>query len=177
MQNNIVIPNEGGQPFEFEACPDTGCTKTIIARNLAIRQGMRFNPDSTLKIRAVNAQSLDNSGLVTFTLRYQGRSTKVNALVSDAIKDEILLSWRVLKNLGVIDNTFPNVKHPPVRAEKTMSTGSFAHIETDAEAKTEVSNLMGEYKQVFQMEGRLRTMKGVCGQTHPPLPGFQRNYS
>ena len=45
MHNIIVIPQEGGQPFEFEACPDTGCTKTIIARNLAIGQGMRFNPD------------------------------------------------------------------------------------------------------------------------------------
>ena len=127
MQDIVVIPHEGGQPFEFEACPDTGCTKTIIARNLAIRKGMRFNPDSNLKIRAVNAQRLDNSGSVTFTLRYQGRSTEVNALVSDSIKDEILLSWRVLKNLGVIDNTFPNVKHRPVRAAKTMSTGSFAH--------------------------------------------------
>ena len=61
-----------------------------LARNLAIRQGMRFNPDSTLKIRAVNAQRLGNSGSVTFTLRYQGRSTEVNTLVSDAIKDEIL---------------------------------------------------------------------------------------
>ena len=52
MQNIIVIPHEGGQPFEFEACPDTGCTKTIIPRNLAIRKGMRFNPDSNLKIRS-----------------------------------------------------------------------------------------------------------------------------
>ena len=34
-----------------------------------------------------------------------------NALVSDTIKDEILLSWRVLKNLGVIDNTFPNCRN------------------------------------------------------------------
>ena len=127
---------------------------------------MGFNPDSTRKIRAVNAQRLDNSGSVTFTLRYQGRSTEVNALVLDPVKDKILLSWRVLKNLGVIDNTFPNVKHPPVRAEKTMSTGSFAHIETDAEAKTEVSNLMGEYKQVFQIDGRLRTMKGEPMQIH-----------
>ena len=102
MQDIVVIPHEGGQPFKFEECPDTGCTKTIIARNLAIRKGMRFNPDSNLKIRAVNAQRLDNSGSVTFTLRYQGRSTEVNTLVSDAIKDEILLSWRVLKSLGVI---------------------------------------------------------------------------
>ena len=115
MQDIIVIPHEGGQSFEFEACPDTGCTKTIIARNLAIRKGMRFNPDSNLKIRAVNAQRLDNSGSVTLTLRSQGRSTEVNALVSDAIKDEILLSWRVLKNLGVIDNTFPNIKDTAIR--------------------------------------------------------------
>ena len=155
MHNIVVIPHEGGQPFKFEACPNTGCTKTIISRNLVIRQGMRFNPDSTLMIRAVNAQSLDNSSSVTFTLRYQGRSTEVSALVSDAVKEEILLSWRVLKNLGVIDSTFPNVKHPPVRAPKTMSTGSFAHIKTDTEAKLEVSNLMGEYKQVFQIDGRV----------------------
>ena len=161
MHNIFVIPHEGSQTFKFEACPDTGCTKTIIARNLKIRQGMRFNPDSALKIRAVNAQRLYNSGSVTFTLGYQGQSTEVNALVLDAVKDEILLSWRVLKNLGVINSTFPTV-----RAAKTMSTGSFAHIETDTEAKLEVSNLMGEYKQVFQINGRLQTMKGEPLQIH-----------
>ena len=66
--------------------------------------------------------------------------------------------------MGVIDNTFSNVKHPPVRAAKAMSTGSFAHITSDAEAKIEVSNLMGEYKQ--QIDGRLRTMKGEPMQIH-----------
>ena len=70
-------------------------------------------------------------------------------------KTKSYLAGRCQKNLGVIGNTFPNVKHRPVRAAKTMSTGSFAHITSDAEAKTEVSNLMGEYKQVFQIEGRL----------------------
>ena len=54
-----------------------------------------------------------------FTLRYQGRSTEVSALVSDAVKDEILLSWRVLTNLGVIDSTFPNIKHTPPRVQWT----------------------------------------------------------
>ena len=166
MENIIVIPHEGGQPFEYIACPDTGCTKTIIARNLAIRKGMRFNPDSNLKIRAVNAQRLDNSGSVTFTLKYQGRTTEINALVSDAIKDEILLSWRVLKNLGVIDSTFPNVRHAPIRAAKTTTENNFTHIETDAEAKHELTNLMGIYKQVFQIDGRLRTMKGEPMQIH-----------
>ena len=68
--------------------------------------------------------------------------------------------------MGIINSTFPNVKHPPVRATKTVSTGSFAHIETDAEAKAEVSNLMGEYKQVFQIDGCLRTMKGEPMQIH-----------
>ena len=66
--------------------------------------------------------------------------------------------------MGVIDNTFSNVKHPPVRAAKAMSTGSVAHITSDAEATIEVSNLMGEYKQ--QIDGRLRTMKGEPMQIH-----------
>ena len=47
-----------------------------------------------------------------------------------------------------------------------MSTGSFAHIETDTEAKLEVLNLMGEYKQVFQIDGHLGTMKGEPMQIH-----------
>jgi hypothetical protein len=127
---------------------------------------MRFNPDSNLKIRAVNAQRLDNSGLVTFTLKYQGRTTEINALVSDAIKDEILLSWRVLKNLGVIDNTFPNVRHAPIRAARTTTDNNFTHIETDAEAKLKLTNLMGIYKQIFQIDGHLRTMKGEPMQIH-----------
>ena len=58
--------------------------------------------------------------MVTFTLRYQGRSTEVNALVSDAVKDEILLSWGVLKNLGVIDDTFPK---PPDTIQNDEGTG------------------------------------------------------
>ena len=121
---------------------------------------MSFNPDSNLKIRAVNTQRLDNSGSVMFTLRYQGRTTVVSTLVSDTVKDEILLSWRVLKNLGVIDSTFRNVRHTPVKAAKTTTDNSFAHIETDTEAKLEVSNLMGEYKRVFQIDCPLGTMKG-----------------
>ena len=71
------------------------------------------------RFHAVNAQRLDNSGSVMFTLRYQGRSTEVSALVSEAVKDEILLSWRVLTNLGVIDSTFPNIKHTPPRVQWT----------------------------------------------------------
>ena len=110
---------------------------------------MRFNPDSTLKIRVVNTQRLDNSGLVTFTLRYQGRTTKVSALVSAAVNDEILLSWRVLKDLVVINGTLPNIKNTTVRTATTTAKDSFAHIKTKKEAKLAINNLMGEYKPVF----------------------------
>ena len=98
--------------------------------------------------------------------QYQGRTTEINALVSDAIRDEILLSWRVLKNLGVIDSTFPNVRHAPIRAAKATTASSFAHIETDAGAKLELTNLMETYKQIFQIDGHLRTMRGEPMQIH-----------
>ena len=41
-----------------------------------------------------------------------------------------------------------------------------AMVYQDAEAKAEVSNLMGEYKQVFQIDGHFRTMKGEPMQIH-----------
>lgn len=99
----MVIQHESGRPFKFEMCPHTGYTKT---GNLAIKQNMRFNPHSTQKVKAVNSQRLDNSGLVTFIIKYQGKNTEFNALVSAFMDNEILLSWRVLQDLGVIDNTF-----------------------------------------------------------------------
>ena len=80
--------------------------------------------------------------------------------------DEILLSWRILKNLGVIDKTFPDIQDTAVRTATTTAKDSFAHVKTEEEAKLAVTNLMGEYKPVFKIDGHLRTMKGEPMQIH-----------
>ena len=77
MSNVRVLPRNGGRLFTFDMCPDTGCTKTIKASNVAARQNMLVNPSSWQRVRAVNGQRLDNSGSVIFNIEYQGRTTEV----------------------------------------------------------------------------------------------------
>ena len=48
------------------------------------------------------------SGLVSIQVLYEGRTTDVLALVTPALQDEILLSWRTLQRLGVIPENFPH---------------------------------------------------------------------
>ena len=48
----------------------------------------------------------------------------------------------------------------------TTTTDSYEHVKTKAEAKLALNNLMGEYKQVFKIDGHLRTMKGDPMQIH-----------
>jgi hypothetical protein len=99
-----VFPNNGGVPFKFRMCPDTGCTVTLISEDVVTRQGLTVDTTSCKRIRTVNGHDLDNSGTVTFGVEFQERTTEVVALVSSSIEGEILLSWQVLQKLGVDQN-------------------------------------------------------------------------
>lgn len=121
--NNVkVIPSNGGHPFKFTMCPDTGCTATLVANNIAKRQRMSINPNVRRSIKTVEGRWLTISGSVTFDIEYQGRTARVEALVSTSFEDEIFLSWKVLRDLEIgnqfpttnkkgIDDTEPRVEH------------------------------------------------------------------
>ena len=47
-------------------------------------------------------------GSASFQASYEGRTTDVLALVTLALQDEILLSWRTLQRLGIIPEDFPH---------------------------------------------------------------------
>ena len=48
------------------------------------------------------------SGSVSLKSSYEGQTLDVLALVTPALQDEILLSWRTLQRLGVIPKDFPH---------------------------------------------------------------------
>ena len=70
---------------------------TLIAEKAVARQGMTVDTGSRKRVRAVNGQRLNNSGTVAYRIKYQGRTTKVEALVLSSIEGELLLSWQILK--------------------------------------------------------------------------------
>ena len=75
MSNVKVTPHDGGTPFEFNMLPDTGCTQSLMAADLASRHGMVINTCRRKTIRAVNDQKLDlgvDSGETLKKVRHEG---------------------------------------------------------------------------------------------------------
>ena len=69
----------------------------------------RFKP-----LKNVNGKSVKVIGSVTFEVVYKGIDVEIVALVSPAIEEEVILSWRTLQKLGIITDQFPC----PLRANK-----------------------------------------------------------
>ena len=105
------------------------------------------------KIKVVNVQKLECSGTVTFTAKYEGRSTMVSALVLSLIQDKVFLSWKALVDLGVIPDSFPNVE---ARAAGAKASNQMTLKALLANVKT----MIGTFDDIFEEEGKLRTMKG-----------------
>jgi hypothetical protein len=119
--------------------------------------------DCSISRRAVNGQRLNNSGTVTFGIEYQGRTTEVEALVSSSIEGEVLLSWQVLQQLRVINNSFPNVE---IKAAVVSTTLHPTDIRNERDAKSTLTKMIKEFDQVFNEDGPLRTMKGDLMKIH-----------
>jgi hypothetical protein len=144
MRDVRVTPRDGGAPFTFNVCPDTGCTQALVSADVASRQGLAVDTRSCKIVRAVNGQKLDCLGTVTFDIDFQGKSTEVVALVSSSIANEVLLSWQDLQKLGVIDPDFPNIG----AREAVISVG-YSTIRTEQKARGVVAQMVEEFSSVF----------------------------
>ena len=108
-----IFPSDGGVPFTFRMRLDTGCAVSLISEDVVTHQGLTVDTTSRKKIRMASGRVLDNSGTVTFGVGFREKAAEVVAAVSSSIKDEIMLSWQVLRKLGVslkVEN-HGNIKH------------------------------------------------------------------
>ena len=74
----------------------------------------RFKP-----LKNVNGNSVKVIGSVTFEVVYKGIDVEIVALVSPAIEEEVILSWRTLQKLGIITDRFAC---PPTSKQGVKST-------------------------------------------------------
>ena len=140
---NMTIITEDDDRFEFSIMPDTGSSQGLVAENIAIKHGMKVNPKRRRNIQVANGKSMHCSGTVDFGVEYEGQRTDVRALVSHDLNNEILLGWKALQRLSMISQEFPK----PVTCRKTISM-------------TTMESLMGEFADIFKVDGPLKTMKG-----------------
>ena len=106
MKIRIISNNQSS--FEFNAVADTGTGRTIIADDVARRFGLPLLKTKT-KLAAANGSPMPCSGRCAVTIFFMDKSTDTMALVTSALKNEILVGLDDLKRLSVVKDDFPCV--------------------------------------------------------------------
>ena len=106
--------------FRHDVIPDSGSSRTIFAKSILDREGISFQPnvDNEELFNASN-EAMSVNGTVQLTTTFNGRSTLVDGLVSEDLKDTVLLSWHDAEALGSLSITrFASLGNPSKRLEK-----------------------------------------------------------
>ena len=106
-----------GHQFNHMVLPDTGCSQSIVAFDVAKENGMEINKSKRKRILNASDEIMHCNGSVTFNVKYCGLSTMVEALVSSDLENEVLLGWQTLKRLSIIPEDFPR----PILPNKACS--------------------------------------------------------
>ena len=101
-----VTVERRGTSFQFNAVPNTGTSRTLIAQNIADANRLKLHSTKT-QLRAANNTHMPCAGKCNVSLKYQGNVVKTKALVTDGLHNEILIGRPDLKELGVIPTCFP----------------------------------------------------------------------
>lgn len=89
--------------FTHAVIPDTGSSRTIVAKDLLDRNNIQYGPN-TRNEELFNASNspMTVNGIADLTVTFLGRSLRINALVSEDLKDTVLLAWHDAEKLGSI---------------------------------------------------------------------------
>ena len=98
----VILKGKNGTPFKFRALPDTGCTTTVMSEDISKAHGLRIKP-CTDKLIAADDSELDCRGEAELWID----EVKTRALVSNSLKNEVIIGWPDLKRLGIISPNFP----------------------------------------------------------------------
>ena len=92
--------------FEHDVIPDSGSSRTIIAKNLLDKHGINFEPNhENEELFNASSNPMTVNGIVQSTAAFNGKSALIDALVSEDLKDTILLSWYDAEELGSLSIT------------------------------------------------------------------------
>ena len=115
---DVKIKPAKGTPFKFNIFHDTGFYQSLVASDLVKTYGMQVDRNRVKKIKAVDGGQMECSGSVAFQVTYEGEKTDVLALVTPALQDKVLLSWRMLQRLDVIPKEFPRRRRMNTMAQR-----------------------------------------------------------
>ena len=143
---NLTIQRiDTGTQFKTPATPDTGCTHTMISKDIAIKQGLRkchtYTDRNLPTMRAANGTKLKISGKLDLNVTAPPRRepTKLKILICDDMQEEMLLAWSDCISLGIIPSKFPE-------ATCKVSKGTDEPAENEG---SQIAKLIKEIKEEF----------------------------
>ncbi len=100
---------EPAKNFTLNATPDTGATRTVIAKDALLQYKIKYKP-ATINLYAANGNQMNCEGQVELqTACSDGKMHTIYAIVSSDIQNDILLSWHDCQAVGIIPKNFPNM--------------------------------------------------------------------
>ena len=93
--------------FDFRAFPDTGSAATLIAADLAQQNDIKPTQPSRTKYINVSRDPVPTAGTAPIDLSASGCRINTSAVITPAIRNEIIVGQEDLKGLGVISQQFP----------------------------------------------------------------------
>ncbi len=142
-------PQGPGEPFQKKCLSDTGCSRTVFAKDVADRFGIPIQPNINKdRLQTANRQDLNVNGVIKLQATYKARRITINALVTDDLTDEIIVSWHDAHSLGAVTidglvtpatptpvpTTCNKIATPPTGITETVTT---AVKETEPEPEPE----------------------------------------
>ena len=107
-----TIIHDGGS-FWFDVFPDSGGTACLVLKDLVQKYGLEMRCLKNLpKFQAINGELLSVEGLVCIKISNDANLLEIpiTAIVSVDVKNEILIGFQALTELGVISRKFPMAK-------------------------------------------------------------------
>ena len=92
--------------FGHKITPDSGSTRTIFAKDVLDKHKIPYKPNTSNEtLFNASKKPMIVNGIVDLTAKFNGNSKHINGLVSEDLKDTILLSWYDAEDLGSLSIT------------------------------------------------------------------------
>ena len=112
--------HDSDHQFSHQVTPDTGASKTIFAKNIIDKHNIKILPKpDNLDLYTAAGEPMTVNGQVQLTATFKDKSKSIEGLVSDDLKNEILMSWYDCEDLGsVLITRLVTLEYPSAQIEK-----------------------------------------------------------
>ena len=94
--------------FFMDACADTGTSRTILSYVMVKKYGLKLYT-ARERLFAANGERMHCEGRTPHKIDFGRKSTRILALVTSALKHEMLISLDNLKKMQILPESFPSI--------------------------------------------------------------------